>query len=395
MSRRVRAVLVAAAVAGGALVAAPAQAFLPGFCYAVPKLAPTRLLLPDTAAARVPALGGRVVGGIRRLRVTEAAFGSVAARDAAATTLAAAGVPVQRERVFTASRQPNDPYLPYQWGLYKVGAMKAWDREIGTGHPVVVAVLDTGVDLRHPDLIGHVSAGKNVVDNTDDPTDDNSHGTHVAGIVAAGTHNRTGVAGMSWGAQVLAVKVLAADGAGSDCDIALGMLSAADAGAHVLNLSLGAEGAPCGFVMQQAVDYALGKGGLPVVSAGNGAKKGNKTNTPANCDGVLAVGATDSADRAAVFSTHQPYVGVSAPGVNVLSTYYDPRTGKRSYASLSGTSMAAPFVSGLAALLLSKHPDWTPAQVKDRIMRTADDRGAKGRDPYYGTGRINAARALG
>jgi subtilisin family serine protease len=393
------AALAALALAAGAL-SAPAHAFLPGYCYAVPATAATRMLVsyastgPDAAVRAVTAAGGRVVGGIARLRAVEAAFPSVALRDAAAPVLAGAGLRVQPESVFTTDRKPNDPYVLYQWALPKIGAFSAWDREIGTTSPVIVAVIDTGVDLRHPDLVGRVIAGKNVVDNTNDPSDDMGHGTHVAGIVAAGTQNGVGVAGMSWGAQVLAVKVLSAAGSGSDCDIILGILSAADAGAKVLNMSLGAEGSPCGFLTQTALDYAHNKGALSVVSAGNGAKKGNKTNSPANCKGVLAVGATDSADRIAPFSTHQPYVGVSAPGVNILSTYFDPKTGKHWYAQLSGTSMAAPHVAGLAALIWSKHKDWTPEQVAARITGTADDRGPKGRDPYFGSGRINAARAL-
>jgi subtilisin family serine protease len=394
------AALAAMALAAAGLVS-PAHAFLPGYCWAVPALAETAALVSyapsgrDATVRAVTRAGGRIVGGVPRLGVVEAAFGTQAARDAAVPVLAAAGLRVQPEHVYRAHRKPNDPYVQYQWALPKIGAFKAWDREIGTTSPVIVAVIDTGVDLRHPDLAGRVTAGKNVVDNTNDPSDDNSHGTHVAGIVAAGTHNATGVAGMSWGAQILAVKVLSAAGSGSDCDIVLGILSATDAGAKVLNMSLGAEGAACGFVTQAAINYARDHKALPVVSAGNGAKKGNKTNTPANCAGVLAVGATDSADRVATFSTHQPYVGVSAPGVNVLSTYFDPKSGKHTYAMESGTSMAAPYVSGLAALLLSKHKDWTPDQVAARITSTADDRGLKGRDAFYGTGRINAARALG
>jgi thermitase len=399
---RGRALLLAAALGAGVLAAAPADASLPSVCYTVPALSDTRALVTYDANARnaavraVTAAGGRIVGGIPRLHTVEAAFGSRALRDAALPALRTApGVRgADPEHVQRALRQPKDPFLRYQWGLFKVGATKGWDRETGTHNPPVVAVLDTGVDFQHPDLVGHVTRGKNIVANNDDPQDDHSHGTHVAGIVAAATNNRRGVAGMSWGAQVLAVKVLDASGEGSDCDIALGLLSAADAGAKVLNLSLGAEDSPCGLVMQSAVDYALDKGALPVVSSGNGAKHGNKPSSPANCEGVLAVGATDVNDKIANFSTHQSYVGVSAPGVNILSTYYDPKKNKRSYVSFSGTSMAAPMVSGLAALLLSKHKDWTPEQVMARIVKTADDKGLRGKDPYYGAGRINVARAL-
>jgi subtilisin family serine protease len=392
-------VLLAAALTAGALAAAPAHAFLPGFCYVVPAVeVPPALALvgyePGAASGALDAVaraGGRVVGGIRPLHVVEVLLPS----PAALALVRGPGVRfAEAEHAYTATRTPRDPFLGTQWGLTRIGARQAWDRETGRTSAVTVAVIDTGVDLKHPDLVGHVIAGKNVADNTDDPQDDNSHGTHVAGIVAAATDNKVGVAGMSWGAKVLAVKVLNAQGAGSDCDIALGMVSAAQAGARVLNLSLGADGIDCGAVMQEAVDYARNNDALPVVAAGNGAAKGNPSASPANCGGVLAVGATDAWDRVARFSTHQPYVGVSAPGVGILSTYFDPKTNKHEYAKLSGTSMAAPFVAGLAALVRSRHKDWTVDQVITRITSTADDLGARGRDPYYGSGRVNAARAL-
>jgi subtilisin family serine protease len=394
--------LVALLMAAGGLVAAPAEALLPSLCYLAPEVSTPTALVAYDAAHRSDALravsgaGGTVVGGIPAIGAVQVSFPSAAALDAALPRLRTApGVrEAQAERTHTAHKSPKDPFLSYQWGLYKVGAPKAWDRETGTKNPVVVAVIDTGVDLQHPDLLGHVQAGKNVVANNDDPRDDNSHGTHVAGIIAASTNNKVGVSGMSWGATILAVKVLGADGSGSDCDVALGIVSAADAGAKVLNLSLGAESSSCGGVMQLAVNYARDKGSMVVVSAGNGAKKGNKPTSPANCDGVLAVGATDSRDKIAPFSTNQPYVGVSAPGVAILSTYFNPRTGKRTYEALSGTSMAAPMVSGLAALLMSKNPTWTGDQVQARIVSTSQDLGPKGRDRWFGVGRINAARAL-
>jgi serine protease len=391
--------LLAAALGAGALAAAPAHAFLPGLCYVVPAVGvpPTLALVgydadgPSGALHAVSQAGGRVVGGIRELSVVEVLLPS----PGALPLVRGPGVRfAEVEHTYAATRSPHDPYLVRQWGLSKIGAPKAWDRETGRTSPVTVAVLDTGVDLKHPDLLGQVVPGKNVADNTDDPQDDNSHGTHVAGIIAAATDNKVGVAGMSWGAKVLAVKVLGAAGSGSDCDIALGLVSAAQAGATVLNLSLGAEGIDCGAVMQQAIDYVRGNDGLPVVSAGNGALQGNHSASPANCAGVLAVGATDGLDRIAKFSTHQPYVGVSAPGVGVLSTYFDPKTHKHEYAILSGTSMAAPFVAGLAALVRSRHQDWTVDQVITRITSTADDLGLRGRDAFYGSGRINAARAL-
>jgi subtilisin family serine protease len=395
------AALAAAALASGALVAAPAHAFLPNVCGVVPSASGMAAMVaygpagPAAITRVVTQTGGHVTGGIAALHVVEAAFPTRAARDAALPLLRASGARyAEPERVYTTQKDPNDPYLRYQWGIYKTGVDKAWAREKGTSSPVTVAVIDTGVDMKHPDLTGRVTPGKNVVDNTDDPTDDNSHGTHVAGIVAARSNNLTGVAGISWGAQVLAVKVLGADGAGTDCDVAYGMVSAVQAGARILNLSLGAEGAACGGVQQAAVDYATKADAVTIVAAGNNAKKGNKDSAPADCAGVLAVGATDARDKVAPFSAHHPYVAISAPGVMVMSTYYDPKAHRHGYAYESGTSMATPFVAGVAALVLAKHPTWTPQQVMDRLTKTADDRGVKGRDQFYGTGRINAARAL-
>jgi subtilisin family serine protease len=399
LARRVA--LLAAALAGaGTLVApGPARALLPGFCSLVGPV-PTKALVrydatgPAGAARAVAAAGGRVVGAIPPLRVVEAAFPNGAARDAAVAGLRSAGLTVQPEHAVHATRTPRDPYLGRQWGLFKVGAPKAWDRETGGTNAVTVAVLDTGVDLAHPDLAGRVTAGKDVVNDDDDPTDDHGHGTHVAGIVAAVANNRVGVTGVSWGARVLAVKVMDQDGTGSDCDIALGLVLAVRDGAKVLNLSIGADGVDCGTITQDALDYVHDNGALTVVSAGNAAQRKNPTSAPANCGNVLAVGATGVADRVAPFSTHHPYVGVSAPGVSILSTYWDPKKKTHGYATLSGTSMAAPFVAGLAALILSRHKDWTPDEVRTRITATAKDLGLPGKDDYYGTGRIDAARAL-
>lgn len=398
---RARVVVVVTALTLGGVATAPARAFLPSVCNAVPALPDTRAMVTyaDRAAAlrAVRAAGGTVTGRIAEIGALQVAFGSAALRDAALPVLRATpGVEsADAERTFRPHRKPNDPFLTYQWGLTKVGAPRAWDRETGAKGTVTVAVLDTGVALTHPDLMGRVLRGKNVVDNTDDPRDDHGHGTHVAGIVAAKVNNRVGIAGVSWGSPILAVKVLGADGSGSDCDIALGVVSATDAGAKVLNMSLGAEGAPCGAVLGKAVEYARDAGAVPIASSGNSGNKGNPQSTPANCPGVLAVGATDSRDKVAKFSTHHSWVGVSAPGVGIFSTTFDPKTERNSYASWSGTSMAAPFVSGVAALLLARNPSWTPDQVIDRIVATADDRGVNGKDDFYGAGRLNAARALG
>jgi len=342
---------------------------------------------------RTGGLAGRRVGpmGLRQVRWPSARERAVGLAAVVEVPGVAFAEPVLR---VVAHRSANDPGLRRQWGLAKIGAPRAWDVETGVGKSVTIAVLDTGVDLRHPDLRGRVVNGPNVAYGTDDSQDDESHGTHVAGIAAAATNNRVGVAGVSWGATVLAIKVLGKNGAGTSCDIAVGIIEAADRGADVINMSLG--GAfPCPAAFRAAVAYAEQKGALVVASSGNDGFFASPQSSPANCPGVLGVGATDIRDEPSTFTTFGSTVDVAAPGSEILSTYFDPKKNISTYATQSGTSMSAPFVSGLAALLKARHPEWAPAQIAARIVATADDLGPAGRDDFYGAGRINAARALG
>jgi subtilisin family serine protease len=299
----------------------------------------------------------------------------------------------EREHVVHAHRSANDPRMAEQWGLTKIGARKAWDVETGTRNPVKVAVIDTGVDFEHPDLQGHLENGPNVAYGTEDSQDDHFHGTHVAGIIAASSNNRVGVAGMSWGAKVLAIKVLSKEGSGTSCDVAVGMLEAGRHEADVINMSLGAA-TTCPIVYRLVMAYLVQQDVVVVASSGNDGYYASPQSSPANCPDVIGVGATDRKDEPASFTTFGGSVDVAAPGHEILSTFLDTKTGKRGYTAMSGTSMAAPFVSGLAALLRSQHPEWTAAQVTDRIVATVDDVGPPGRDDFYGAGRINAARAV-
>ncbi|MCU1589152.1 MAG: peptidase [Frankiales bacterium] len=292
-----------------------------------------------------------------------------------------------------AMRTPNDPLVPMQWDVRTVRAPAAWDVETGRRNHVLTAVLDTGVDAAHPELIGHVRPGGDFIDGDTDTSDVEGHGTAVSGVIAASTDNKQGVAGISWGATVLAERVLGADGSGSMCTVSAGILDAVDAGARVLNMSLGGAASACPLVLKEALSYAHDHGALAVVSAGNDGTRGNPVDYPAGCDGAFGVGATDQTDHYASFSEHGSQVDISAPGVNVLTTYRDGK-GVHSYAYLSGTSLSAPLVSGAAALLLSRHPDWTPDQVQARLMATARDLGARGRDDRYGAGRLDIGRAL-
>jgi subtilisin family serine protease len=289
-------------------------------------------------------------------------------------------------------RTPRDPMLRQQWALTTTHATQAWGVEVGTSNLVTVAVLDTGVDSTHPDLKGRVGQGFDFYSGGTDTSDPQYHGTAVASVIAADTDNRIGMAGLSWGAQIMPVRVLGPDGTGTECTIAAGIVYAAGQ-SWIENLSLGAVG-PCSVAMQQAVDFAVEDNNTAVVAAaGNDAKRTNPPMEPADCAGAVGVGVTDQRDRIASFSEHGPQVTVSAPGVHILAAYRT-KQGSHSYAYFDGTSLAAPMVSGIAALVFSKHPDWSAAQVVARVTATSIDLGKKGRDDYYGVGRVDAGRAL-
>lgn len=284
---------------------------------------------------------------------------------------------------------PNDTYYASrQYGPQKIQADQAWD--ITTGDPsVVVAVLDSGADFSHPDLQGKLVAGWDYVNNDGDPADDHGHGTHVAGIIGAATDNNEGVAGVGFNTRLLVVKVLDQNNNGYYGDIVSGIVYAADQGAKVINLSLG--GTAWSLTLWEAVEYAWNKGCLLVAAAGN--ENSNTPFYPAAFDHVMGVSATDSNDERWSLSNYGDYISVAAPGMGVYST--DWLGGAGPYAARSGTSQAAPHVSGVAALLLANDSSLTNAQLWSTIESTADDLGDAGWDPYFGYGRVNAYRALG
>ena len=323
-------------------------------------------------------------------------------------------------------RTPDDPYFPLQWGLTKIGAPAAW--EVSTGRSqIIIAIVDTGIDLSHPDLVSRIwtnpgeipdngrdDDGNGKVDDVHgwhfytlesdydslamedaNVQDDNGHGTHVAGIAAAATDNGVGIAGVSWGATVMPVKVLDQAGLGWMDDLARGVLYAAQNGARVINISAGDTQpfAP----LQEAIAYARQRGVLTVCAAGNAGNPrpeddGDNIYYPARYPEAMAVAATDSADQRATFSSQGSEVSVAAPGVDILSTYLGGI-----YQWGSGTSMAAPHVAGLAAILYSLHPEYGPTQIQRTIELAAHDVNAgtlPGKDSQLGWGRIDASRAV-
>ncbi len=315
---------------------------------------------------------------------------------------------------------PNDPGWSQQWGMQKIAVETAWQTTQGMSE-VIVAVVDSGVQLTHPDLQGGLwRNAAEVPDNgldddvngkVDDvwgwhfyqhwdgqafvPMEDNAvaddygHGTHVAGIVGARTGNQVGVAGVAGGATVMVVKVLNQYGDGRASDVMEGMVYAVDNGARIIVLSLGTS--QRSEFLQTAVAYARQHGVLVVAAAGN---TGGAVLYPAACEYALAVAATDSQDARASFSNHGPEVDLAAPGVGIYSTWY-----RGNYFTKSGTSMAAPHVAGAAALIWSAYPQLSAAQVMYALTSTAQDVNGgtlllPGWDEYLGWGRLDAGRAM-
>ncbi|MBW3561372.1 MAG: S8 family serine peptidase [Actinobacteria bacterium] len=306
-----------------------------------------------------------------------------------------------------AAAAPDDPYYPQQWNLEKVRAAEAWTVTEGQG--IVVAVIDSGVDLSHPDLASAIARrpdgsvlGRDLVDDDDDPTDEHGHGTMVAGLVAARTGNGTGVASLAPRASIMPVRVLDEDATGTSQNVDEAIRWAADNGADVINLSLEVadeEGGsdptlPIGGSddTDDAVRYAWERGVAVVAAAGNdsAAFTDYSSDTP-----VLIVGATNRDDARAGFSDTGRRDAVMAPGMHIVSTWCDPcgQDARHAIGMSEGTSYAAPQVSALVALL--RATGMSSEQAVRRIRDTAVDVGAPGPDQDTGQGRIDAAAALG
>lgn len=251
---------------------------------------------------------------------------------------------------------PNDPSFSSQTNMTVIRADEAWVVAKGT---VLIGVVDTGVDYDHEDLTGKVIKGKDYVDNDDDPDDPHSHGTHVAGIAAASSNNGKGVAGVSWGSKILAVRTI---GGAGYVAFAAGVRYAADNGAKVINYS--GSGIDSN-TKHDAVKYAVNKGCLFVCAAGN--LKGNTKVYPAGYDEVFCVGNSTDSDGRASSSNYGTWVDIAAPGVSVTSTIPDSK-----YGSKTGTSMSSPLVAGAAAVVWSMNPSWNAAQVRERLEKTSE-----------------------
>lgn len=287
---------------------------------------------------------------------------------------------------------PNDPDVSNQQRTYPLQTthtIEGWDYTRGN-NAVIIAVLDSGLTLNHPEFEGRILPGYDFVNDDADPTDDHGHGTHTAGIIAAGINNGMGMVGICPDCSLLPVKVLNQNNAGTWSGVAQGILFATDQGARVISLSLGA--AVSSKTLETAVSYAIEHNVLIVAAAGNMGI--DRKFYPAALDGVMAVSATDANDARWALSNMGDYIDVAAPGHAVFSTYNDLQNYYGGYNYMSGTSMAAPHVAGLAGLLLSQKPERTVADLYQIITATADKLTAADRDIYFGYGRINVARAL-
>lgn len=334
--------------------------------------------------------GGREVTSVGALGATviEVPHGQ-AAGVAAALRRSGYFKSVELEHRAAATQTANDPNFPSQWGLATIGAPAAWDVSVGSS-AVTVAIVDSGIDATHPDLQAQVLPGYDFVNNDSDASDDNGHGTRMAGIVAAQTFNAIGVAGVCPNCTLLPVKVLGADGTGAYSTIASGITYAADHGARIISLSLA--GTAASDLLQSAVDYATARGAVVVAAAGNyGA---NEAVYPAACANAVAVGATDSTDTVAGFSDWGSWLSLAAPGVNIVTTNWSA-SGSPAYVASSGTSPATAFVSGGLGLLLSARPDLSSPAAVSILTAAAHDVGSAGWDPYTGWGRLDVATALG
>lgn len=295
---------------------------------------------------------------------------------------------VKTNKIFSQATQT----LP--WGIDRIDAELVWPSG-NTADPIKVGIIDTGISNTHPDLVANIKGGVNTINPRKSWNDDNGHGSHVAGIVAA-LNNTIGVVGVGPNIDLYAIKVLNASGSGYLSDVIEGIQWAIEKKLQVINLSLGTTSDIQSF--HEAIIAAKNAGIVIVAAAGNNGPGDNTVSYPAKYSEVIAVSATDRKDQIASWSSRGPEVDLAAPGVDIYSTYKG--TG---YATLSGTSMATPHVTGAAALVLNtpvgsydtnSNGKWDPDEVQKKLQEKATNLGNSGFDNLYGWGLVNAFNAV-
>jgi len=376
----------------------------------VDELPLTRILLVRRADANAPGSTIAPNGPSRGIMFSAPRAGDVSIEQAASALEDISGVDwAYPDYPVWATAVPNDPdFSLYQWHYRAISLPQAWDVSTGQDAPVTVAVIDTGISPSHPDLAGELVPGWDFVDNDSDPIDTparSSHGTHVAGTIAAATNNGIGVAGVSWGAMIMPVRVLDSGGNGSYFLVMKGIEWAVQHGAQVINMSLGGTIYP-GEAFEAIIRDAYSRGIALVAATGN--ESSQTVLYPAAFPEVIAVGATLRDNSLAPYSNVGPQVTVTAPGGNtapyppdgVFSTALrrvstgSGYTWENGYEFMHGTSMATPHVSGLAALLLSRFGPMSPDAVAALMSDTSMDLGVDGYDHDFGAGLVNAYAAL-
>ena len=354
-----------------------------------------------TRDALIAEMGGELVTWIHQLNVAEirlpvAAEAMIAAQPVALGAAMAQGMVthVEADMAVSATYAPNDPDFSdatMSYGLEQVQALDAWDIVTGS-QQIVIAVVDSGINAAHPEFAGRLVPGYNFIDedNPDDLNDESGHGTHVAGILAAALDNGQGVAGVCPNCRLMPIKVLNENNIGSWSQLAQGIIFAVDNGAHILNLSLGTP--VSSDTLTYAIEYAIERGVVVIASAGNNAS--DAPFFPAALRGVIGVGATTQEGERWAKSNFGDFIDLVAPGQVIYSTFNDLDNAYYGYTYMNGTSMATPFVSGIAGLLLSIAPELDADEVLAALILGAEDLGPTGRDADFGFGRVNAMGAL-
>ena len=297
---------------------------------------------------------------------------------------------IEANYLYRALDVPNDPDYSKQWNFRNINIEQAWDETKGDG--MTVAVIDTGVS-KVPDLkLTKFVKGYDFVNDKADAADDNGHGTHVAGTIAQSTNNGYGVAGIAYEAKIMPLKVLSRGGGGTVADIAEAIKFAADNGADVINMSLGGGGASK--LMEEAINYAYSKDVVVIAAAGN--ENRNAASYPARYAKVMSVSAIDSAGDKAPYSNFGAGVDISAPGGSetgkIIQNTVDPRSGQSVFVGFQGTSMAAPHVAGVAALVKAagvEKPDEILAILKQSSRKIQEDP-----QNHFGAGQLDAGAAV-